>query len=79
VHWGQAKYQKSIPYNPSTNVPILYTAALLHAYRAFTTTFEAMEVSFFQRERILQIPGRSCIDDEPELVPEELVVDESVN
>ncbi len=27
VHWGQAKYQKSIPYDPSTNIPILYTTA----------------------------------------------------
>jgi hypothetical protein len=31
VYWGQAKYRKSIPYNPLTNAPILYTAALLHA------------------------------------------------
>ncbi len=40
VHWEQAKYQKSIPYNPLTNIPILYTPALLRAYRAFATTFE---------------------------------------
>jgi hypothetical protein len=42
-----------IPYNLLTNVPILYTAALLRTYRAFTTTFEAMEVPFFQQERVL--------------------------
>jgi hypothetical protein len=47
VYWGHAKSQKLIPYNPSTNVLILYTAALLHAYRAFATTFEAMEAPFF--------------------------------
>jgi hypothetical protein len=51
VHWGQAKYQKLIPYNPSTNVPILYTAAFSRAYRTFATTFEAMEAPFFQWER----------------------------
>jgi hypothetical protein len=27
VYWDQAKYQKLIPYDPSTNVLILYTAA----------------------------------------------------
>ncbi len=47
VHWGQAKYQKSIPYDSLTNVLILYTAALLHTYRAFATTFKAMEAPFF--------------------------------
>jgi hypothetical protein len=47
VYWGQAKYQKSIPYDPWTNVLILYTAALLCAYSAFATTFEAMEAPFF--------------------------------
>ncbi len=53
VHWGQAKYQKLIPYNPSTNAKILYTAALLRPYCAFATTFEAMEAAFFQWERVL--------------------------
>ncbi len=42
LYWGQAKYQKLIPYNPLTNVLILYTAALLCAYHAFATTFEAI-------------------------------------
>jgi hypothetical protein len=53
VYWGQAKYQKSIPYDPSTNILIMYTASSLHAYHAFATTFEAMEAPFFQRERVL--------------------------
>jgi hypothetical protein len=47
VRWGQAKYQKSIPYDPSTSISILYTAALLRAYPAFAITFEAMEAPFF--------------------------------
>jgi hypothetical protein len=48
VYWGQSKYPKSIPYDLFlTNVPILYTAALLRAYQAFATTFEAMEAPFF--------------------------------
>jgi hypothetical protein len=79
VHWGQAKYQKLIPYDPSTNVPILYTAALLHAYYAFATTFEAMEAPFFQRERVLQFPGHGHTVNKPELVPEEFVAEENIN
>jgi hypothetical protein len=78
-HWWQAKYQKLIPYDPSTNVSILYTAASLHTYHAFTTTFEAMEAPFFQWERVLQFPGRGCTVDKPELIPEEFVVEENVN
>jgi hypothetical protein len=79
VHWGQAKYQKLIPYDPSTNVPILYTAALLHAYCAFGKTFKAMEAPFFQWERVLQFPGGGCTKNKPELVPEEFVAEENIN
>ncbi len=79
MHWGQAKYRKLIPYNLSTNVPILYTAALSRAYRAFTTTFEAMEAPFFQQERGLQFPGRGRTVNEPKLVPEEFVEEENLN
>jgi hypothetical protein len=79
LNWGQAKYRKPVPYDPSTNVPILYTAALLSAYRAFATTFKAMEAPFFQREMVLQFPGRGRTIDKPSLVPEEFVAEENVN
>jgi hypothetical protein len=62
-----------------TNVPILYTATLSRAYRAFATTFQAMEAPFFQRERVLQFPGRGRTVNEPKLVLEEFVVEENVN
>jgi hypothetical protein len=62
-----------------TNVPILYTAASLRTYLAFTTTFEAMEAPFFQQERVLQYPGRGHTINEPELVPEKFVAEENVN
>ncbi len=68
-----------IPYDPSTNVPILYTATLLRAYRAFATTFEAMEAPFFQGERVLKFSGRRCTVNKPKLVPEEFVAEENVN
>jgi len=79
VYWGQVKHRKLIPYNPSTNILIMHTAALSGAYRAFATTFKAMEAPFFQRERVLQFPGRGRTDGKPELVPEEFVVEESVH
>ncbi len=78
-YWDQAKFQKLIPYNPSTNVPILYTAALSCVYHTPATTFEALEAPFFQWEKVLQFPGRGRIIDEPELVPEEFVAEENVN
>ncbi len=38
-----------------------------------------MEAPFFQRERVLQFPGRGRTIDKPELVPEEFVAEENVN
>jgi hypothetical protein len=47
--WGHAKYKTLVPYNPSSNVPIMYTDFSLHAHRAFATTFEALKANFFLR------------------------------
>jgi hypothetical protein len=79
VYWNQAKFQKLIPYNPSTNVPMLYTAAYSRAYHAFATPFKALKAPFFRQERVLQFPGRGRTINEPELVPEEFVAEENVN
>jgi hypothetical protein len=79
VYWDQAKFRMLIPYNPSTNVPILYTAASLRAYGVFATTFEALKAPFFQREKVLQFPGCGRTINKPKLVPEEFVVEENIN
>jgi hypothetical protein len=79
VNWGQDKYQKLVPYDPSTSIPIMYTATLLCTYRAFATTFKAMEAPFIQWENVLQFPGRRHIIDKPKLVPEKFVEEENVN
>jgi hypothetical protein len=55
--WGQAKYEKTIPFSSQSNVPIMYSASSSLAYRAFATTFEAMKANFFCREHVLQVPG----------------------
>jgi hypothetical protein len=79
VYCDQANFQKLVLYDLSTNVPILYTAALSCTYPAFATTFEAMEAPFFQRERVLQFPGCGHTINKPKLVPEEFMVEENVN
>jgi hypothetical protein len=79
MYWDQAKFHKSIPYDPLTNNPILYTTALSYAYCAFATTFEAMEAPFFQREKVLQFQGQGRTVNKPKLVPEEFMVEENVN
>jgi hypothetical protein len=57
LNWGQAKYQKSVAYDPLTNVPILYTAASLRTYRAFATTFKALKAPFSNRLRFSNSQG----------------------
>jgi hypothetical protein len=69
--WGQAKYKKSVPYDPSSNVPIMYTASSSRAYCTFATTFEALKANFFRWEKVLQFPGHRCTVDEPNLVLED--------
>jgi hypothetical protein len=76
---GKPNTKKSISYDPSTNILILYTAALARAYCAFATTFKAMEVPFFQQEKVLQFPGHERTIDKPKFVPEEFVAEENVN
>jgi hypothetical protein len=76
--WGQGKYKKTIPFNPNSNVPIMHSASSSRAYRAFATTFEACEASFFQQEHVLQIPGQQ-IDSQTASDEQEFVAEENVN
>jgi hypothetical protein len=73
--WGQGKYKKSIPYNATSNVPIMYSASSSLAYRAYATTFEALRATFFRREHVLQLPGHRRRDslDEREFIAKENV------
>jgi hypothetical protein len=74
-NWKGGK--KTIPHQPSTNVPVFYTASSSTRYRAFAATFEAMEASFFQREKVLQYPSRrDMIDD---IDPAEFIAEENLN
>jgi hypothetical protein len=71
VNLGQAKYRKLVPYDPLSNIPIMYTAASSRTYCTFATTFKALEAPFFQWEKVLQFPGHGRTINEPDLVPEE--------
>jgi hypothetical protein len=74
--WGQGKYKKSIPFNATSNVPIMYSALSSLAYRAYTTTFKVLEASFFRREHVLQFPGLRRHDN---LAEQEFVAEENMN
>jgi hypothetical protein len=60
-------------------MPIMYKASSLHAYCTFATTFKALEANFFHREHVLKFPGPRRTIDDPNLVPEEFVVEKNVN
>ena len=72
--WGDGKFCKTVPHNPSTNTPIFHSAPSCTAYRAFATTFEALEAPFYRREQVLQVPGLRELRD-----PEEFVAEENIH
>ena len=75
LNWKEGK--KTIPHQPSSNVLVFYTASSSTRYRAFAATFEAMEASFFQWEKVLQYPGcHNLIDD---IDPVEFIAEENLN
>jgi hypothetical protein len=75
LHWNRGK--KTIPHQLLTNVPVFYTVSSSMRYRAFAATFEAMEASFFQREKVLQFPGRRDLMND--IDPAEFVAEENLN
>ena len=75
LNWKGGK--KTIPNQPLTNELVFYTTSSLLRYRAFATTFEAIEASFFRREQVFQYPSqRDLMDD---IQPEEFIAEENLN
>jgi hypothetical protein len=74
---GEAR--KQFLFQSTTNVPVFYMASSSQSYRAFTTTFEALEASYFRQEKVLVYLGRRDLMDDIELVPDEFVVKENLN
>ncbi len=54
----------------------MYSASSSLVYCAYTTTFEALEASFFHREHVLQFPGLCRCDN---LAKQEFVAEENIN
>ncbi len=53
---------------------------LFHAcIMTFTTTFEACEAPFFQRETVLQVPGQTLLRENAKITPEEFVAEEDLH
>jgi hypothetical protein len=77
LNWRGGK--KTVPFQPTTNMSVFYMASSSWSYRTFVATFKAMEAPYFQREKVLEFPGRRDLMDNIELVPEEFVVEENLN
>jgi hypothetical protein len=75
--WGQGLFSKTIPFDDATNTPILSMSPLTSSYRAFVHTFQALEVSFFSREHVYQLPGRRWLDRGSPPDPAEFVTEEN--
>ncbi len=75
LNWRGGK--KTVPFQPTTNVPVFYVASSSRSYRTFAATFEATEAPYFQWEKVLEFPG--CRDLMDDIVPEEFVVEENLN
>ncbi len=70
---------KTIPYNPSMNMPIFFMAPSSCAYHAFTTTYKGFEANFFQQETVLKLHGRRLLREDKEVnVNDVLSVDEFI-
>jgi hypothetical protein len=75
LNWKGGK--KTVPFQPTTNVPVFYTASSSRSYQVFAATFEAMEALYFQWERVLKFPGRRDLMDD--IVLEKFVAEENLN
>jgi hypothetical protein len=78
LHWGKG-FQKTVPFDSTSNTPTFFTASSPKAYRAFTSTYEAHEASFFRRETVLTVPGLQLQREAAELDPDEFIAEESLH
>jgi hypothetical protein len=72
LHWG-GRYQKMVPFNPSTNTSTFFKAPSSLAYQVFTTMYKAIEAPYFQRETVLWIPGLRPLREAAEVIPKEFI------
>ncbi len=75
LNWRGGK--KTVPFQPTTNVPVFYMASSSRSYRPFAATFEAIEALYFRQEKVLEFPG--CRDLMEDIVPKEFIAEENLN
>jgi hypothetical protein len=78
LHWGKG-FQKTIPFDSTSNTLTFFTASSSKAYRAFTSTYEVHEASFFRRETVLTVPGLQLQREAAELDPDEFIAEENLH
>jgi hypothetical protein len=78
LHWGKG-FQKTVPFDSTSNTPTFDTASSSKAYRAFTSTYEAHEASFFCRETVLTVPGLQLQREAAKLDPDEFITEENLH
>jgi hypothetical protein len=78
LHWGKG-FQKTVPFDSTSNALTFFTASSSKAYRAFTSTYEAHEASFFRRETVLTVPGLQLQREAAELDPDKFIAEENLH
>ena len=78
LHWGKG-FQKTVPFNLTSNTPTFFMASSSKAYRVFTSTYEAHKASFFHRKTVLTIPGLQLQREAAELNPDEFIAEENLH
>lgn len=76
--WGQGKFKRTVPFDPTSNTPIFRTASSTASYRAFVASFEALEAPFFRKERIAFSPSHRRLEGAHLPPEEEFVAEENL-
>jgi hypothetical protein len=75
MHWGKG-FQKTVPFDLTSNTPTFFMASSSKAYHAFTSTYEAHEASFFCHETVLTVSGLQLQREAAELDPDKFIAEE---
>jgi hypothetical protein len=78
LNWGKG-FQKTVPFDSTSNTPTFFTASSSKAYRTFTSTYEAHKASFFRRETVLTVPGLQLQREAAELDPDKFIAEENLH
>jgi hypothetical protein len=78
LHWGK-EFQKTVLFDLASNTPTFFMASSSKTYRAFTSTYEAHEASFFRCKTVLTVPGLRPQREAAKLDPDEFIAVENLH